>query len=63
MMVVGLPGEAKMEPSIFWTVLKSIKIIGSYVGNRQDAVEAIELASQGKIKCFYETRPLDKLQE
>lgn len=31
-MAVGLPGAAKLEASIFFTVLKSISIIGSYVG-------------------------------
>ncbi|KAF9649264.1 mannitol-1-phosphate dehydrogenase [Thelephora ganbajun] len=32
LMAVGLPGAAKLEGSIFFTVLKSISIIGSYVG-------------------------------
>jgi propanol-preferring alcohol dehydrogenase len=31
-MAVGLPGAAKLEASIFFSVLKSISIIGSYVG-------------------------------
>lgn len=31
-MAVGLPGSARLEASIFFTVLKSISIIGSYVG-------------------------------
>ena len=30
---VGLPGAAKLGASIFWTVLKSINIVGSYVGH------------------------------
>ncbi|KAF8649585.1 hypothetical protein AX16_005676 [Volvariella volvacea WC 439] len=63
LMTVGLPGEAKMEASIFFTVFKSITIIGSYVGNRQDAVEAIDLAASGKVKCIYEVRPLDSLKD
>ena len=32
LMAVGLPGTAALEASIFFTVLKSISIIGSYVG-------------------------------
>ena len=32
LMAVGLPGTANLEASIFFTVLKSISIIGSYVG-------------------------------
>ncbi|KAF8206968.1 major facilitator superfamily domain-containing protein [Mycena galopus ATCC 62051] len=31
----GLPGKASLEASIFFTVFKSISILGSYVGNRQ----------------------------
>ncbi|KAI6029593.1 chaperonin 10-like protein [Pisolithus microcarpus] len=56
LMVVGLPGSAKLESSIFWTVLKSISILGSYVGNRQDTVEALE------IRCS-RLKSLSQLQE
>lgn len=62
MMCVGLPGTAKLEASIFFTVFKSINILGSYVGNRQDAREAIAIASAGKVKCVYSTKELDALK-
>lgn len=32
LMVVGLPGKGKLNASIFFTVVKSITVIGSYVG-------------------------------
>jgi alcohol dehydrogenase, propanol-preferring len=32
LLVVGLPAQAQIGASIFWTVVKSINIIGSYVG-------------------------------
>ncbi|KAI6124578.1 chaperonin 10-like protein [Pisolithus croceorrhizus] len=63
LMAVGLPGSAKLESSIFWTVLKSISILGSYVGNRQDAVEALEIAATGKVVVRYELKSLSQLQE
>ncbi|KAG1862037.1 chaperonin 10-like protein [Suillus subalutaceus] len=63
LMAVGLPGEAKLEASIFFTVFKSINIIGSYVGNRQDAVEALEIASRGKVVVRYECKGLSELEE
>ncbi|KAG2139546.1 chaperonin 10-like protein [Suillus cothurnatus] len=63
LMAVGLPGEAKLEASIFFTVFKSINIIGSYVGNRQDAVEALEIASRGKAVVRYECKGLSELTE
>ncbi|KIJ15955.1 alcohol dehydrogenase [Paxillus involutus ATCC 200175] len=63
LMAVGLPGDANLEVSIFWTVIKSITIKGSYVGNRQDAIEAMEIAASGKVKVKYELKGLSKLQE
>jgi len=63
LMVVGLPARASLSADIFFTVTKSISILGSYVGNRQDAREALEIASRGKVKCFYELKPLSALKE
>ncbi|KAG5335346.1 Alcohol dehydrogenase 3 [Termitomyces sp. T112] len=63
LMAVGLPGKANLEASIFFTVFKSINILGSYVGNRQDAVEAIEIAARGAVKCHYELRKIGDLQK
>ncbi|KAG6815554.1 hypothetical protein H0H87_000606, partial [Tephrocybe sp. NHM501043] len=66
LMAVGLPGKANLEASIFFTVFKhavqSISILGSYVGNRQDAIEAIEIAARGAVKCHYAVKTIDDLQ-
>ncbi|KAL6306584.1 GroES-like protein [Sparassis latifolia] len=63
LMVVGLPAKAALEADIFYTVTKSIQIIGSYVGNRQDAREALDLAARGKVKCHFTLKPLDALAD
>lgn len=63
LMAVGLPGEAKLEASIFFTVFKSINIIGSYVGNRQDAVEALDIASRGRVVVRCEYKGLSELKD
>jgi len=63
LMAVGLPGEAKLEASIFFTVFKSLNIKGSYVGNRQDAIEALDIAARGKVKCSFAAKPLKDLTE
>lgn len=63
LMVVGLPGKGKLSADIFFTVVKSISILGSYVGNRQDAREALDIAARGKVKCHYVTKPLAALKE
>ncbi|OBZ67579.1 Alcohol dehydrogenase 1 [Grifola frondosa] len=63
LMAVGLPGHGKLSADIFFTVTKSISIYGSYVGNRQDAREALDIAARGKVKCFYVVKPLAALAE
>jgi len=63
LMVVGLPGSAKLEASIFFTVLKGISILGSYVGNRQDAIEALDIAARGKVRVEFQLKPLDALKD
>ncbi|KAF4564657.1 alcohol dehydrogenase [Pleurotus pulmonarius] len=62
LMVVGLPGQAGLEASIFFTVFKSISILGSYVGNRQDAREAVDIAARGQVKCVYVKKGLPDLK-
>ncbi len=63
LMVVGLPAKANLSADIFFTVVKSISILGSYVGNRQDAREALDIAARGKVKCHYVMKPLSELGE
>jgi propanol-preferring alcohol dehydrogenase len=60
---VGLPAGAFVKSEVFFHVLYERKLVGSYVGNRQDAIEALELANlpSGKVKCHYVTKPLDDL--
>jgi len=49
--LVGLPQGAQMTAPVFQSVIKSISIRGSYVGNRADSAEAIEFFTRGLIKC------------
>jgi len=61
-MAVGLPGKATLDASIFFTVFKSITIHGSYVGNRQDAIECLDIAASGAVKVHYKLLPIDELE-
>lgn len=63
LVAVGLPGGGKLAADIFFTVFKSIKIVGSYVGNRQDAVEALQIAALGKVKVYFAKKPLSALAD
>lgn len=49
--LVGLPAGAKVSASVFDSVVRSVSIKGSYVGNRADSAEAIDFFSRGLIKC------------
>ncbi|KAF8068989.1 mannitol-1-phosphate dehydrogenase MPDH1 [Lyophyllum atratum] len=62
LMAVGLPGKAMLETPIFFTVYKSLSILGSYVGNRQDAREAISIAAAGGPKVHFQVKKLHELQ-
>ncbi|ODN77762.1 hypothetical protein, variant 1 [Cryptococcus amylolentus CBS 6039] len=62
LVAVGMP-DAEMGANVFWTVFKSIRIQGSYVGNRQDAYEALEIAAAGKVKVVYEQKTLADLKD
>lgn len=58
---VGLPPDTSIQVPVFWTVFLSKRVVGSYVGNRQDAVEALALAASGKVKTLYKTLPASDL--
>jgi propanol-preferring alcohol dehydrogenase len=58
---VGLPPTPLQVPFEL-LVGKEIKLIGSAVGNRQDAIEALEFAARGKVACQYTLRSLEELE-
>ncbi|EST05407.2 Alcohol dehydrogenase GroES-like protein [Kalmanozyma brasiliensis GHG001] len=60
LVIVGMPNSI-LPLSIFKTVLCTHKIVGSAVGNRQDAHEALEIASRGKVKVHYTLKGLSDL--
>ena len=41
----------------------SKRLVGSYVGNRQDATEALDIAASGKVKTHYKTLPMSALPQ
>lgn len=62
LVVVGLPADAYIKTNVFWTVFRSLRIVGSYVGNRADAIQALDFASRGKVHTTIEKElPLEDL--
>ncbi|KAL3488914.1 alcohol dehydrogenase 3 [Aspergillus germanicus] len=58
---IGLPANAYLRAPVFTTVVRMISIKGSYVGNRQDGVEALDFFARGLIKAPFKTVPLKDL--
>jgi len=63
LVLVSLPKDNAMSLPIFQTVLKGIRVIGSIVGTRADLAEVFRLHAAGRTRVFYETRPLDQINE
>ncbi|PWN50398.1 GroES-like protein [Violaceomyces palustris] len=61
LVAVGLPGGTDIKANVFFTVFRSLRIVGSYVGNRQDAVEALDIAARGKVRTSFKTLGLSEL--
>jgi propanol-preferring alcohol dehydrogenase len=57
-LLVGL-ATTRFELPIVDTVLKGIAVRGSFLGNRQDLDDALQLAAAGKVKPDIETYPLE----
>ncbi|EXA32713.1 hypothetical protein FOQG_14387 [Fusarium oxysporum f. sp. raphani 54005] len=63
---VGMPGGkpvaiASAMPGPI--VQKQLKIVGSILGNRQDAIDVLNLAARGVITVHYQTRQLSELTQ
>ena len=58
---IGLPAHAFLKAPVFESVVKMIHIKGSYVGNRQDAEEAVDFFARGLINAPFKTVPLKDL--
>lgn len=58
---IGLPPDAYLKAPVLNTVVRMINIKGSYVGNRQDGVEALDFFARGLIKAPFKLAPLKDL--
>ena len=48
--LVGLPANAYCKSNVFDQVVKSYKVVGSYVGNRADTREALDFFERGLVR-------------
>ncbi|CAK9441605.1 uncharacterized protein LODBEIA_P54730 [Lodderomyces beijingensis] len=61
--LVGLPAGSKVVASVFDSVVRSIQIRGSYVGNRRDTAEALDFFARGLVKCPIKIGKLRDVEE
>nr|prf dehydrogenase isozyme I,alcohol [Saccharomyces cerevisiae] len=61
--LVGMPAGAKCCSDVFNQVVKSISIVGSYVGNRADTREALDFFARGLVKSPIKVVGLSTLPE
>lgn len=63
LVAVGMPPGTNIKADVFDTTVTAKRIVGSIVGNREDAIQALRLAERGKVRVIYHTRGLSQLNE
>lgn len=61
--LVGMPANAYCKSEVFDHVVRSVSIVGSYVGNRADTREALDFFARGLVKSPIQIAPLSTLPE
>ncbi|KZT18912.1 GroES-like protein [Neolentinus lepideus HHB14362 ss-1] len=61
LVAVGMPPTDLFNIPIVIIVAKALNIIGTAIGDRQDAIEAMDIAARGKVKCHYDVSKLDSV--
>ncbi|RLN67422.1 hypothetical protein BBJ28_00022774 [Nothophytophthora sp. Chile5] len=62
-LMVGVPKGGILPTPIEPMVAFAHRIIGTNVGNRQDSIEAVNLAADGQVETFYNVEPLTNLPD
>ncbi|KAF4150278.1 Zinc-binding dehydrogenase [Phytophthora infestans] len=63
LVAVGVPKDTAVVAPVEPLIPLEFRIVGSNVGSRQDAIEAIDLAADGHVKSSYTVEPLKNLPD
>lgn len=63
LVTVGMPPGTVLKADVFDTTVTAKRIVGSIVGNRNDALESLRLAERGKVKVIYQLKPMSALNQ
>ncbi|KAL5532475.1 ADH1_2 [Sanghuangporus sanghuang] len=62
LMCVGIPQNGLLSLPILLVAGRGLTVRGIFVGNRQQSIEAVNIAAAGKVKCRYSIRGLSELE-
>ncbi|EIM83178.1 mannitol-1-phosphate dehydrogenase MPDH1 [Stereum hirsutum FP-91666 SS1] len=63
LVAVGIPTNFPLGVYVGLLVAKSLRIVGSLLGNQQDAIEALDLVARGKVKTHVNLRKMEEINE
>lgn len=63
LMAVGAPPGARIDLDVTTAITLNISVKGSYIGNREDARQALDIAARGRVQTTCRIEPLDKLPD
>ncbi|GAA6041921.1 hypothetical protein NBRC10512_002631, partial [Rhodotorula toruloides] len=63
LVAVALASNTKIEAELFGFIGKGLTIVGSYVGSRSDALEALDFVARGKVKPQVVVKPMREIQQ
>ncbi|CAE6435128.1 unnamed protein product [Rhizoctonia solani] len=63
LVAVGAPSGAKLELDIVESIPRNITVKISYVGNREDARQALDMVARGRVQTTCRVEPLAKLPD
>ncbi|CAE6489116.1 unnamed protein product [Rhizoctonia solani] len=63
LVAVGAPSGAKLEIDIIESIPRNITVKISYIGNREDTRQALDMVARGRVQTACRVEPLGKLPE
>ncbi|KAI5116701.1 hypothetical protein M0805_004774 [Coniferiporia weirii] len=63
LMAVGIPPGGVLSLPVVLIASRGLTIRGVFVGNRQQAIEAVNIAATGRVKCTYAMRDFTELEQ
>ncbi|KAI0314899.1 hypothetical protein OF83DRAFT_1063048 [Amylostereum chailletii] len=63
LVAIGMPTGYSFKYTVLEIIAKNLRIVGSAVGNLQDAIEALDLVNRGKVQAHITLHKLDEIND